>query len=92
MKISIVSPVYLAEKLIPELIARLHVSLFQLVQGDSEIILIEDGSPDKSWEVIQALCVDDLKVKGIKLSRNFGQHYAISTGFRGINNLPKRSS
>lgn len=82
MKISIISPVYLAENLIPELVARLHVSLSQLAQDDYEIVLVEDGSPDKSWEVIQSICEKDPKVKGIKLSRNFGQHYAISAGLK----------
>jgi len=45
-----------------------------------EIILVEDGSPDQSWEAICDCCADFDKVRGLKLSRNFGQHYAISAG------------
>src|SRR6185436_819328 len=40
----------------------------------------EDGSPDQSWQAIQDQCKQDARVKGIKLSRNFGQHYAITAG------------
>jgi dolichol-phosphate mannosyltransferase len=65
--------------MIPELVNRLNVVL-QSISDDYEIILIEDGSPDNSWEVIEELCKNDRNVKGIKLSRNFGQHYAVTCG------------
>jgi dolichol-phosphate mannosyltransferase len=45
-----------------------------------EIILVEDGSPDRSWDAIETECKNDQRVKGIRLSRNFGQHYAITAG------------
>lgn len=79
MEISIVSPVYKGEKLIQELVNRLNAVLPE-ISKDYEIILVEDGSPDKSWKVIEELCKNNPKVKGIKLSRNFGQHYAITCG------------
>ena len=79
IKISVVSPVYLAEELVNELVRRLHQTLSKLGVG-YEIILIDDGSPDNSWEQIKLLCETDDKVKGIRLSRNFGQHYAITAG------------
>lgn len=79
MKISIVSPVYLAENLIHQLVSRLHDTLTSICD-DYEIILVEDGSPDNSWKVINTICKSDNKVKAIKLSRNFGQHYAITAG------------
>jgi dolichol-phosphate mannosyltransferase len=47
---------------------------------DYEIILVEDGGPDHSWNVIEAIAKNKSKVKGIKLSRNFGQHPAIMAG------------
>ncbi|WP_299901537.1 glycosyltransferase family 2 protein [uncultured Aquimarina sp.] len=84
IKISIVSPVYLAENLVNTLVERLHKSLSSF--GDHyEIILVEDGSPDKSWEQIDKICKTDKNVKGIKLSRNFGQHYAITAGLSHAN-------
>lgn len=79
MKISVVSPVYMGEKIIQDLVARLN-EVLQKICEDYEIILVEDGSPDKSWKTIEEICKIDPKVKGIKLSRNFGQHYAITCG------------
>ncbi len=79
MKISIISPVYLAQSIINELVDRLHKSV-STITNNYEIILVEDGSPDKSWEQIELLCLNDDKIKAIKLSRNFGQHYAITAG------------
>ena len=79
IKISIVSPVYKAESLVEELVSRLGQTLSNM--GHSyEIILVEDGSKDKSWEHIRNACLHDDRVKGIRLSRNFGQHYAITAG------------
>ena len=77
--ISIVSPVYRAENILPELVRRIETSLFKFT-NDIEIILVEDGSLDKSWEEIEKLSKDKEFIKGIKLSRNFGQHYAITCG------------
>jgi dolichol-phosphate mannosyltransferase len=50
-----------------------------------EIILVEDGSPDRSWDAIETECKNDQRVKGIRLSRNFGQHYAITAGLDHTN-------
>ena len=77
--ISVVSPVYQAEKILPELIKRIQASVTQITE-DFEIILVEDGGTDKSWEIIESLVAKNPCVKGIKLSRNFGQHYAITAG------------
>lgn len=77
--ISIVSPVYRAEKIIPELVSRIKESI-EKITTDFEIILVEDNGPDDSWQVIEEIAKDDEKVIGIQLSRNFGQHYAITAG------------
>jgi polyisoprenyl-phosphate glycosyltransferase len=79
MYLSIVSPVYRAEKIVDKLVEEIHASV-KTITDDYEIILVEDGSPDNSWEKIEKICQTDPKVKGIKLSRNFGQHPAISAG------------
>ena len=79
--ISIVSPVYQAEGIVDELVKRITEDASKITQ-DFEIILVEDGSPDQSWEEIVRNCETDKRVKGIKLSRNFGQHYAISAGLK----------
>ncbi|MFZ5554775.1 MAG: glycosyltransferase family 2 protein [Bacteroidota bacterium] len=77
--ISVVSPVYKAENIVEELVSRLQKELSQITPA-FEIILVEDGGKDKSWEKIEALCRQYPFVKGIKLSRNFGQHHAITAG------------
>ena len=79
MLLSIVSPVYRAEQLLPELIRRIEVAV-GTITSEFEIILVEDASPDQSWEVIEQIASQNPRVKGIKLSRNFGQHYAITAG------------
>lgn len=77
--LSVVSPVYKAEKIIPLLIQRVQNAVSKITT-DFEIILVEDGGPDKSWEVIATIAKTNSKIRGIKLSRNFGQHPAIMAG------------
>lgn len=77
--ISIVSPVYKAESLISNLVIQIRHAIKPLNEN-FEILLIEDGSPDKSWEQIEKLCLQFPEIRGIQLSRNFGQHHAISAG------------
>lgn len=77
--ISIVSPVYRGEKMVAELVRR-NVESVSAITDDYEIILVNDASPDNSWDEIVKQCESNPKVKGINLSRNFGQHYAITAG------------
>jgi glycosyltransferase involved in cell wall biosynthesis len=77
--LSIVSPVYRGEKLLEELVNRIHQSASKITDS-YEIILVEDFGPDNSWDKILELANKDDKIKGFKLSRNFGQHYAITCG------------
>ncbi len=77
--LSIISPVYLAEGIVDELTKRILEEASKITEN-YEIILVEDGSSDKSWEKIEEKCKKHKKIKGVKLSRNFGQHYAITAG------------
>jgi glycosyltransferase involved in cell wall biosynthesis len=77
--ISVVIPVYKAQDCLHELYRRLKGAL-ETISGDFEILLVEDGGNDKSWEIIQSIAREDLRVKGIQFSRNFGQHYGITAG------------
>ena len=79
MELSIVSPVYRGEKMLDELVRRIHAAVSPLTP-DYEIVLVNDCSPDRSWEHIAEICAKDKQVKGINLSRNFGQPYAITAG------------
>ena len=75
--LSVVIPVYKSESLLAgtaaELISTLEGSAF-------EIVLVDDGSPDRSWEVIKGLCESDDRIKGIRLYKNHGQHQAVVAG------------
>ena len=79
MKISVVSPIYKGEKMLVELVSRVETAV-KTITEDYEIILVNDCSPDDSWTKMKEICATDKKVKGINLSRNFGQHYAITAG------------
>jgi polyisoprenyl-phosphate glycosyltransferase len=78
--VSVVIPVYCNEAQLVELCRRLTETL----RGSGrrfELILVDDGSPDRSWEVIEDLASRGSEVVGLRLSRNFGQHAAIAAGF-----------
>lgn len=79
MDLSIVSPVYMGEKMLDELVRRIHEAVRPLT-SNYEIVLVNDCSPDSSWKKITEICAKDKLVKGINLSRNFGQPYAITAG------------
>lgn len=78
MSVSIVVPVHNNESTIDELCERLLSIL--LNYEDSEIILVDDGSIDKSWSIIKANASRSSTIVGVRLSRNFGQHAAIEAG------------
>ena len=77
--LSIVSPIYNAEFTAEELIMRIE-NVLNKMKISYEIILVNDGSWDNSWQKITKICTEKTFVKGISLSRNFGQHYAITAG------------
>jgi len=77
----VVSPVYQAAPIVPHLVAEITSTLKDL--SDSfEIILVDDRSRDESWKAIKQECGKDRNVIGIRLSRNFGQHSAITAGLK----------
>ena len=77
--LSVVVPLYNESSLIGELVSRVKKSL-ESVTEDFEIILVDDGSLDKTWELIEIEAEKEKRIKGIKFSRNFGHHYAITAG------------
>ena len=77
--ITVVSPVYKGEKMVHELVRRVKENV-SLITEDFDVILVNDASPDQSWPAILKECESDKRVKGINLSRNFGQHKAILAG------------
>jgi glycosyltransferase involved in cell wall biosynthesis len=78
--ISIVVPVYNSADTLGELVRRLEITLEPL--GAYEIVLVNDGSADASWERIVELAASDDHVRGLDLMRNVGQHNALLAGIR----------
>ncbi len=77
--ISFVSPVYKADKMLDQLVNEIH-KVMLTINESYEIILVDDRSPDKSWDVMKQLSLKFPVVRSIRLSRNFGQHPAIMAG------------
>lgn len=80
MLFSIISPVYRAENTLNLLVEQIEQSISPIT-SDYEIILVEDCGPDNSRELIRQICASKSHVKGVFLSRNFGQQYALNAGF-----------
>ncbi len=81
MNLSVVVPVYRSKEILPELHRRLSLVLPKTVRR-YEIIYVDDGSADGSWEVLCKIAGSDRKVRIVRLSRNFGQHAATLCGLR----------
>lgn len=81
MEISVVIPVYRSAHTLPELSLRIKRVLQSLGQA-YEIIFVNDGSPDESWEMIETISRQNSCVSGINLMRNYGQHAALAAGIR----------
>jgi len=78
--ISIVIPVYNSEHILPKLIERLKASLPE--NPGFEVLLVNDGSSDNSWQVIEEIALQNSCVRGFNLMRNYGQHNALLCGIR----------
>ena len=80
MKVSIVIPVYFNEDNLRPLYKDLQEKFIQLIDYDYEIVMVNDGSADRSYEIMKEIADSDKHVKIISLSRNFGSHAAILCG------------
>ena len=79
--VSVTVPVFNSEGTLDELVSRLEAVLSQVTTG-WEIILVNDGSRDRSWHRIETLAASNPRVRGINLMRNYGQHNALLAGIR----------
>lgn len=79
--VSTVVPVFNSEATLRPLVERLDLTFSQL-GADHEVLLVDDGSADGSWETILELCREHESVRGIALRRNFGQHNALLAGIQ----------
>jgi glycosyltransferase involved in cell wall biosynthesis len=81
--LSVVIPVQNETLLIDELIKQVVFNVEKINQF-YELIIIDDGSTDDTWNKIEVASNGNRKIKGIQLSRNFGQHYAITAGLQKV--------
>jgi undecaprenyl-phosphate 4-deoxy-4-formamido-L-arabinose transferase len=81
MSVSVVIPVFNAEPNLAELHRQLMPALAALVER-FEVIFVEDCSRDRSWDIVRRLALEDPRVRGIRLNRNYGQHNALLCGIR----------
>lgn len=78
-KISIVVPVYFNEDTLEMLYDDMKTKVLEKL-GDYEIVFVDDGSGDSSWEVMNKIREKDVNVKCVKLSKNYGEHSALLAG------------
>lgn len=82
--VSFVIPCYNSSRTIGKVVEEIKLTMEGMEQYDYEIILINDCSPDDTFEKIRNICEADEKVCGVNLARNFGQHAALMAGFRYV--------
>jgi glycosyltransferase involved in cell wall biosynthesis len=80
MNLSLVIPLYNEDESLPELCSWIE-KVMNTHQYTYEIILIDDGSKDKSWSVIEDLSSKNTNIKGVKFTRNYGKSAALYVGF-----------
>lgn len=82
IKISVIIPCYNCEKMIEQVADRINRTIAEKKEYSWEIILINDGSVDKTWNVIKNMAEHDPHIKAVNFSKNFGQHSAMMAGYR----------
>lgn len=80
--VTIVTPVYNEELCLERYVETVSTLLFQSNEADFRVIFVDDGSTDASWEIIENICRRSARFRGIRLSRNFGSHIALSAGIQ----------
>jgi undecaprenyl-phosphate 4-deoxy-4-formamido-L-arabinose transferase len=84
-RLSVVVPVYRSATILPQLVEQIYAEMNNENLSDNfELLLVNDASPDNSWQVIRSLANTHPFIKGVSLRRNFGQHNAIMAGLNHI--------
>ena len=82
IKLSFVIPCYRSEHTIADVVQEIITTVSTRSGYTYEIILVSDHSPDNVYEVVKTLAAQDERIKGIELTKNFGQHAALIAGYR----------
>ena len=78
--ISVVVPCYNEEEVLAELHRRLLGVLERVGIPEIQVVLVDDGSKDRTWPIIHELALQDARIRGVRLSRNFGHQIALTSG------------
>ena len=81
-KVSFVIPCYRSANTLPKVVAEIEDTMAKLNDYEFEIVLVNDCSPDNTFEVIRDICAEKSYVKGVNFAKNFGQHAALMAGLR----------
>lgn len=82
--VSFVIPCYRSAEMLPEVVREIQTTMESMECYDYEIVLVNDCSPDNTFEVIRRLCEKYSWITGIDLAKNFGQHSALMAGFHHV--------
>lgn len=82
--ISFVIPCYCSQATLPGVVREIQETMEGLLQYTYEVVLVNDCSPDDTFETVRELCRENKNITGINLARNFGQHSALMAGFHRI--------
>lgn len=82
--VSFVIPCYRSAHTLPGVIREIKETMEKLTAYDYEVVLINDCSPDDTFETIKKLCAENENITGINLAKNFGQHSALMAGFHYV--------
>lgn len=80
-RVTIITPVYNEQDSLPAYVEAVRGTLLSRSDVEYEVLLVDDGSQDLSWAMIERVCAEDARFRGIRLSRNFGAHIALCAGF-----------
>ncbi|MEO6331853.1 MAG: glycosyltransferase family 2 protein, partial [Gemmatimonadaceae bacterium] len=78
LKLAVAVPIYNEEAVIPELLRRIGAVLDRVPGGPHQIVLVDDGSSDRSWQVLESAAATDARILALSLSRNFGHQAAVT--------------
>jgi dolichol-phosphate mannosyltransferase len=79
-RVTIVTPVYNEEASLEAYRADVTRSLFSRQDVDFDVLFVDDGSTDRSWDIVERFCAESPRFRGLRLSRNFGEHTASTAG------------
>ena len=83
-KVSFVIPCYRSARTLPGVVREIQDTMAALTEYSYEIIMVNDASPDETFEVIKQLVNENDNMIGVNLAKNFGQHAALMAGFGQI--------